>query len=565
MFDGTVPSDVLRGGTRLERTMRIAMSRKKPTSAIALFVMAAASLQVVGMSRTEANPIVRENRRSGTQAWRSPKLDAVIAEAQSATGDGDNSRPNEAAFPIPSQVLPFGRFVSGYTSKDSINQGENIELHLSAIRSPINVEIYRIGWYGGARSRLVWSQNGITGAYYAAPTANSNGTVEAAWPIAVTVPTDNTWTSGIYIAKLIVAGDTEYATWVIRNDSSTAPILLQVPTTTYQAYDNWGGASLYYPDTPPASPAVKVSYDRPYYSGDGVGLLFSGLAQTATFLEREGYDVAYATSTDTHTRPNLMDNHKLFLSSFHDEYWSKEMRDNLDNWIAAGKNVAFLSANNMYWQIRFEPSTSGTPNRIVVCYRMVADPITATNPILKTGLWHDPPMNRPEHLVTGNAYDELKTKFGWNSWIVSNANHWFYAGTGLNNGDALPQLVGIEWDLIPTVTPPADVAELSNSPMAPIGLRQQATIRTAPSGAQIFDAGSLRYPLFLDNYTADPNTAAVVQKMTRNLISRLSSTNPTPERATTPQASVVSTVVRGPAPQDIVASTVPRGAAPQAG
>ena len=542
----------------LERNSKLSTNRTRLAVMIVVFALAAGAVHGVSSPRGRENAIVRENRRAGTDQWRSAKLDAVIAEAQQANGDGDEVRPHEAAFPVPSQMLPFGRTVAGYVSKDSINQGESIDLHLSSLRSSINVEIYRMGWYGGARSRLVWSQNGLVGTYYAAPPANSNGTVEANWPVQVTVPTDTTWTSGIYIAKLLVSDDIEYATWVVRNDSSTAPILFQVPTTTYQAYEAWGGASLYQPSTP----AVKVSYDRPYFQGDGTGLLFSGIAQTAAFLEREGYEVSYATSIDTHTRPGLMDNHKLFLSSVHDEYWSKEMRDNLDSWIAARKNVAFLSANNMYWQIRFESGTSGAPNRIVVCYKSTADPINATNPLLQTTMWHGPPMNRPEHLVTGNAYDETKTGFGWNNWVVTNANHWFYNGTGLSNGDRLPQLVGVEWDLIPTVTPPADVAELSNSPTAPIGARQQATLRTAPSGAEIFDAGSLRYPLFLDNYPMDPVTAAKVQRMTRNVVSRLSGSLPV--RAPAPDASPASTIVREAAPIIVVASTTPRGPAPQA-
>jgi N,N-dimethylformamidase beta subunit-like protein len=48
------------------------------------------------------------------------------------------------------------------------------------------------------------------------------------------------------------------------------------------------------------------------------------------FLEREGYDVTYATSLDMERTPGILDKHTMFLSAFHDEYWSWSMRDTLD-------------------------------------------------------------------------------------------------------------------------------------------------------------------------------------------------------------------------------------------
>ena len=44
------------------------------------------------------------------------------------------------------------------------------------------------------------------------------------------------------------------------------------------------------------------------------------------FLERNGYDVSYFSNVDTDARGSLIPNHKMFLSSGHDEYWSGPMR-----------------------------------------------------------------------------------------------------------------------------------------------------------------------------------------------------------------------------------------------
>ena len=42
------------------------------------------------------------------------------------------------------------------------------------------------------------------------------------------------------------------------------------------------------------------------------------------------------------------------LSVGHDEYWSWEMRDAVEGFVAAGGNVAFFSGNDASWQVRFD-------------------------------------------------------------------------------------------------------------------------------------------------------------------------------------------------------------------
>ena len=129
-------------------------------------------------SAAQRNSIERENLRAGSRRWRSHSLDAVIEQAKQVTGDEDGISPGEAAFP-PAATLPFGRTIGGYASKDSIDQGEPIELHVSTLDSTYNVEVFRMGWYGGDRARLFWSTSGRPGVYYPAPTADANGTVAA--------------------------------------------------------------------------------------------------------------------------------------------------------------------------------------------------------------------------------------------------------------------------------------------------------------------------------------------------------------------------------------------------
>src|SRR2546423_4870026 len=87
--------------------------------------LAAAALVLLAPSPAfAANPIQTENALPGTTAW-------YVSQA-----------------PPPS--------IEGYTSQTSILPGESVQLHVST--SPAagyRVEIYRLGWYGGAGGRLV--------------------------------------------------------------------------------------------------------------------------------------------------------------------------------------------------------------------------------------------------------------------------------------------------------------------------------------------------------------------------------------------------------------------------
>ena len=104
-------------------------------------------------------------------------------------------------------------------------------------------------------------------------------------------------------------------------------MLMAQTVNTYQAYNPWGGKSLYgtianRSDT--ANKAMKVSFDRPYFGeqSNGASAFFSWEYGMLQWLERGGYDISYATNVDVDADANLLLSHKVFLSVGHDEYWS---------------------------------------------------------------------------------------------------------------------------------------------------------------------------------------------------------------------------------------------------
>jgi hypothetical protein len=315
--------------------------------------------------------------------------------------------------------------------------------------------------------------------------------------------------------------------------------------TTFAAYNNWGGKSLYAFNSG-NQPARKVSFDRPYAANpygvrlDGAGdFLRRSEYNAVRFLEREGYDLTYVTDVDTHQRPIAPAGRRgprLFLSVGHDGYWSIEMRRHVEAARDRGVHLAFLGGAACFWKIRFEPGVRGDADRTVVGYRDAAgdlDPLAIDgapqNDRLITGRWRDRPAAQPEDRLIGVMYaaDPVDADI-----IVGDASHWVFAGTGLKNGDALPGLLGNAVDAIGDESPPT-IERLAHSPFIESGAAgdrgrphfADMTLYTADSGALVFAAGSVRWSWGLDDYNTPTwharrvNDAA--QRMTRTLLARM--------------------------------------------
>jgi hypothetical protein len=432
-----------------------------------------------------------------------------------------------------------------------VNSGEPVRLYVSTALPDYDLEVYRMGWYGGTGGRLITAARTLPGQNQPVPPPDPlTGLISAGWDLSYTVQTGEDWVTGVYLVKLIGSdGSVGYALFALRNDGIRADLFHQVALTTYQAYNNWGGKSLYDFNSG-GGKATKVSFDRPYQFS-GQGLFFDADFPMIRFLESRGYNLTYGTSLDLHASPEVLDSRSVFVSSFHDEYWSAQMREHLLNAHDAGMHLAFFDSNNVYWQVRFEPSADGRPDRVMVCYKDTSDPIATTDPGLTTVRWRDTPVSRPENALLGVMYE---ADFTWGlgfPWIVANADHWIYHGTGLRSGDVIPDLVGYEYDRVFDYgATPEQITLLADSPIKlPDGRSgtHNAVLRTAPHGALTFSAGTNYWPWALDDsdfktLPSDPR----VQLMTNNLLqTMIAGTPPADPRA---QEAVQTPASAAPSP-----------------
>ena len=280
-----------------------------------------------------------------------------------------------------------------------------------------------MGWYGGAGARVVRSIRNIDGENQGrwdplrgvqdCKTCKLDPAtllLEANWKRSLQIKVGNDWVSGYYLVRLheLKTDTAAYVVFIVRDDDSPAPILVQASTNTWQAYNTWGDASLYgsfgadRKYVAKTRRAYRVSYDRPYdmtmrdTKNYGAGDFFSWEYNFVRWSESRGYDMTYTTNVDVSLRGDLLKKRRLFISLGHDEYWTKQERDAVEAARDAGVNIAFFGGNEAYWQGRIEDSTAGVKARVLTVYKdATLDPQARTNPKETTILFKDPPVSRP--------------------------------------------------------------------------------------------------------------------------------------------------------------------------
>jgi hypothetical protein len=226
--------------------------------------------------RPVTNPIPCENSKPGNP----PSEWYVI-------GDGDPS-------------------IQGFGTAMSVNRGDVVDFKIDTVATHYRLDIYRMGFYGGMGARKVATVLPTAPLPQKQPACVSdassglvdcgNWAVSASWAI----PSDAT--SGIHFAKVERqdTGGASHIVFIVRDDVGTSDLLFQTPDTTWQAYNQYGGNSLY--GMPPCwepCRAFKVSYNRPFNTAAVVPQtwLFSTEYPMVRWLEANGYNVSSGLST----------------------------------------------------------------------------------------------------------------------------------------------------------------------------------------------------------------------------------------------------------------------------
>jgi hypothetical protein len=472
-------------------------------------------------------PSVRlENRVRGSTAWRLPGPPRLLGGAVRGP-------------------------VEGYVAKQAIAPGETERVYVNAPGArAVIVRVYRMGWYGGAGGRLVLLSNPLA-AVRQPPCRHrfSTGLTECRWRATLSFPIPRALPSGVYVVKLQASNGAESDCLFIVRALRASALLVEIPTTSYEAYNAWGGDSLYpggskLVGVTGTTQGVEVSYDRPYASQTGAGQFFIREVAIVRFLERYGYPVSYTTSDSVDRDPSQVKGVRALIDTGHSEYWSERQARAFARARDRGTSLLFISSDTMAWRVRYRAagrasSEQGEPDHRIVSFKEYAtrDPDRAE----PSGLF---PMGGAN--LVGSAYDGCITPriarsgapvYRYYGWTPSPALRpsWLFAGSGITAATRIPGIVGYELDERTAASPPGTqvvgagrtVPCTAPRELVPAhGAVAQSTLYTARSGALVFATGTLGWEYALSPVVqASPDVPVApdprVVAITRNLLARV--------------------------------------------
>ncbi|WP_141587098.1 N,N-dimethylformamidase beta subunit family domain-containing protein [Actinomadura sp. WMMA1423] len=383
--------------------------------------------------------------------------------------------------------------IEGYADRVSVLPGQSFRLFVSTTTSGFTAEAFRMGWYGGANARRVWRSGQVAGVKQAAARIDRRTrTVSAPWRPSLTVAASD-WPPGSYLIRLTAAsGAQRFVPVTVRSPDTAGRVVVLNATTTWQAYNKWGGYDLYGGPSGFSDRSYAVSFDRPY-DKNGAGKFLTYEQPAIALAEKAGVPLAYATDNDLHADPALLGKARGLLTLGHDEYWSTAMRRRVTQARDQGVNIAFLGANAVNRHIRYEATPLGA-DRLVVCYKdSAADPISRTNPAESTQDWRLPPKPRPESDLIGIQYMCFPAE---GAFTVHRPDFWLFRGTGVRAGTRFPGMVGPEADAIAPGGPTPPTLEIVGRSPISCGTGSavaHASYYTTRSGAGVFATGTMRW------------------------------------------------------------------------
>ena len=430
-----------------------------------------------------------------------------------------------------------------WLDQTSVSCGQTVGIHASShlvTEAPAGKRTFqalRIGWYGGSGARLVWKSKPMLLKMQKTPIVkNAERMVETNWKRTLSFTVGKDWVPGFYlIASISPRGAIEsVAPLIVRSPLSTSKLVLVHSTLTWAAYNTYGGRSLYL--GPGGSIVARrlersriVSMDRPIEGSGALHLDRDGIT-LVQFLEKEGINTDQIADVDLHQWPSISTHYNGVVFSGHAEYFTRRMFDTITADRNQGINLAFLGANNAYWQTRLGPSPIGMNRHVIVYRSTVEDPVTENKAV--TVEFQDPHVNTPPNLLTGTLTSGVHVYGNLHAvdipkWLKIPAKSTIDGVSGdteINatvKGAAQPPNVHIlftgKLDFRDTL--PSTEEEVSKFEKVPI---EQTVWFTTPSGAAVFSASITTWtcnllPSCVSHAVGAP-TEKIMQSMTSQIL-----------------------------------------------
>jgi hypothetical protein len=315
--------------------------------------------------------------------------------------------------------------IEGYTDAVSVLPGATLLFKVHAPNNHFNIDFSRYGAFG--EPQLLLTVTDLPGAPQDYDLdAYKNG---AGWCTSYSFDVPPEWPSGLYNARLYDGVGSFNLIFVIRAaPGSEASIALFSSTNTWQAYNDWGGASFYrcfISDCSGGTYSTLVTLDRPNPGVSGSMHLVAGERFILGWLEANGYPYSMLSDSDLDSDPNALQPFTTAILNTHTEYWSREMYDALQAFHDRGGNILYLSGNGIYWKVTFAGRQMEVRKDGGIHWQTGE----------RGGLWRN--LGLPEAALLGVRYDARHYP-NCGPYVVRPgfASDWIFADTGLQDGDS---------------------------------------------------------------------------------------------------------------------------------
>jgi hypothetical protein len=251
-----------------------------------------------------------------------------------------------------------------------------------------------------------------------------------AWSTTASLDVGADLSSGLYGVRITLNDSTTTdIVFVVRRAAAArpAPLLVLANTNCWNAYNAWGGRSNY----TDANTGITLSFERPnpetvpdVRTADGFASNHLTAAEIwmLSWLERQGYKYEVCSDADLHNSVVNLSDYKAIILSTHPEYWSQVMARAVQDYLGRGGCMLYLGGNGAFRTVEYSDDATAMT--------------TGADPDHWCAQAWKPEGPLPRSFL-GVAYDvtadgNYPSRCGY---VVDNAGHRFFAGTGLSNGD----------------------------------------------------------------------------------------------------------------------------------
>ncbi len=248
----------------------------------------------------------------------------------------------------------------------------------------------------------------------------------------LTVPRD--WASDLYSARCIDQAGTQFhVVFVVRPVAERrGDVLVLASTNTWSAYNQWGGYSKYGPATPDVLTFMRPNPTATPLDDGYINHLTRADLWIMHWLEETGFRPNVISDADLHSGFDDLAGYAVLVLLTHPEYWTLEMLDRLEVFLAQGGCLLYLGGNGVFEQCSYTEDMrslrffyGATDKQRSHAYFRNLHPARPEREILGVGFRFDNCWDGPPSSYTAHPYEVLEP------------DHPMIEGTGLVAGDLI--------------------------------------------------------------------------------------------------------------------------------